>query len=277
MTMRSRLRSFLGPDIEQFLAHKRALGRRYDTEEKTLALFDDYLLQRRVCTLRQVNSTFVDQFLLSRPRSRPRSYNHLRGTLGRLFAYLVDRGKLAYTPVQSPPRRSSYQRTPFIFDAADAKRLLAVAQSLADKGGTLERGKTYHVLFAVLYGLGLRVSEACRLRIEDVDFDRRVLVIRKTKFYTRVGLCPSVPSSKHCWRSIYAASRSGTRTALRPISRCSACVVGARSVRAPSVRPFINSSRNCTSRSRLGHRRRVSMIFAIPSLSVHSPAGIGSA
>ena len=183
MNAGSHFHSFLGPDIEQFLAHKRSLGRRYDVEEKTLALFDDYLLKHRISTLREVDPTLVDQFLLSRPRARPRSYNHLRCTLGRLFAYLVDRGKLACTPVQSPPRPSRYQRTPFIFDAVDARRLLAVAKSLPDKGGTIERGKTYYVVFAVLYGLGLRVGEACRLRIEDLDLERRLLVIRETKFY----------------------------------------------------------------------------------------------
>ena len=45
------------------------------------------------------------------------------------------------------------------------------------------RGNIYHVIFAILYGLGLRVGEACRLRLRDVDFDRQLLVIRKTKFY----------------------------------------------------------------------------------------------
>ena len=42
------LRSVMGPDIEHFLAHKRALGRRYDVEEKTLALFDDYLIANHI-------------------------------------------------------------------------------------------------------------------------------------------------------------------------------------------------------------------------------------
>lgn len=183
MKSRAHLQSFIGPDIEQFLAHKRSLGRRYDTEEKTLALLDDYCLQHGIGTLGEVTPTLVDDFLRSRRRLRPRSYNHLRCTLGRLFAYLVDRGKLTQTPVQSPPRRSSYQRTPFIFDVQDARRLLAVARALPDKGGTVDRGATYAVLFAVLYGLGLRVGEACRLCIEDVDFEQRLLVIRNTKFY----------------------------------------------------------------------------------------------
>ena len=47
----------------------------------------------------------------------------------------------------------------------------------------MERGGTYFVIFAVLYGLGLRVGEACRLGIKDVDLERRLLLIRETKFY----------------------------------------------------------------------------------------------
>jgi integrase len=61
--------------------------------------------------------------------------------------------------------------------------LLALAKVLPSNGGTIERGSTYFVLFAVLYGLGLRVGEACRLRLEDVDLERRLLIIRETKFY----------------------------------------------------------------------------------------------
>ena len=183
MSSNRRFQSFLGPEIEQFLAHKRSLRRRYAVEERTLALFDAYLSKNKIGSLAEVTPALVDEFLLSRPRSRPRSYNHLRCTLGRLFSYLVDYGKLVQTPLRSPPRRARYQRTPFIFDTGAAKRLLVLAKALPSKGGTIERGSTYFLLFAVLYGLGLRVAEACRLRLEDVDLERRLLIIGETKFY----------------------------------------------------------------------------------------------
>lgn len=183
MNLHGCFQSFLGSDIDQFLAHKRALGRRYDVEKKTFALFDAYLVDHHISGLHELAPTLVDHFLLSRPRSRPRSYNHLRCTLGRFFSYLVDHGKLSRTPLQSPPRRARYQRTPFIFDIAAAKQLLALAKTLPSNGGTMERGSTYLALFAVLYGLGLRVGEACRLRIKDVDLERRLLLIVETKFY----------------------------------------------------------------------------------------------
>ncbi len=154
----------------------------------------------------------IEAFLLSRPRPHPRSYNHLRDTLARLFAWLVGQGRLEQTPVRSRPRRATYQRQPFIFDTANARRLLDLVQRLPDKGGRggrVQRGKTYHALLAILYGLGLRVSEVCRLRVEDVEFERRLLVIRETKFYKtrRVPFGPKLETllkaylqlkAKHC-------------------------------------------------------------------------------
>jgi site-specific recombinase XerD len=182
----------MGPDIAQFLAHKRALGRRYDVEEKTLALFDDYLVAHQIADAAAVSVDLIDRFLASRPRPRPRSYNHLRCTLVRLFSWMVAQGRLARTPVQSRPRRATYQRLPFIFDVPNARRLLNLVQTLPDQGGTFQRGKTYHALLAVLYGLGLRVSEVCHLSVEDVEFERRLLVIRETKFY-KTRLVPFGP------------------------------------------------------------------------------------
>jgi integrase len=38
------------------------------------------------------------------------------------------------------------------------------------------------VIFVLLYGLGLRVGEVSRLQFADVDLDRRLLIIRDTKF-----------------------------------------------------------------------------------------------
>lgn len=176
-------RSVLASDIEQFLAHKRALGRRYDVEENTLALFDAYLVTSHVTGLPEISVELIDRFLTSRPRPHPRSYNHLRCTLSRLFAWLVGQGRLDRTPVQSGPRRGTYQRQPFIFDATLARRLLDLVQTLPNKGGTVHRGQTYHAMLAILYGLGLRVGEVCRLTVADVDFERCLLVIRETKFY----------------------------------------------------------------------------------------------
>ena len=113
------LGGFLAPDIDQFLAHKRSLGRRYDVEKKTLALFDAYFVNGRVGGLHELKLRRVWTNSCSRAHGRARGVIITCAVqLGRLFSYLVDHGKLTETPLRSPPRRARYQRTPFIFDEA---------------------------------------------------------------------------------------------------------------------------------------------------------------
>jgi integrase len=175
--------SFLGEHIERFLAHKRALGCRFAVEENALKLLDRYLVEHSVSSLEEITSALFDAFLASRPRKRARSYNHLRCTVARLFTWLVGQGLLERPPLLTRPRRETAPRKPFIFDRKDAGRLLSVAAGLQDNPGAPLRGMTYRTIFALLYGLGLRVGEVSRLTVGDVDFRRRLLVIRETKFY----------------------------------------------------------------------------------------------
>ena len=176
-------RSVLVDDIQCFLEYKRALGRRFDVEEKTLRLLDRYLHEQKIDRVGQITPAIIEAFLISRPRSRPRSYNHLLGTVRRFFDWLVIQGVIDRSPVRARSRRQTSHRVPFIFDRSNARRLLQIARALTDNSRAPMRGRTYHAIFAILYGLGLRVGEVCRLRIRDVDFDHRLLVIRKTKFY----------------------------------------------------------------------------------------------
>lgn len=83
--------------------------------------------------------------------------------------------------------------TPYIFSRDDIQRLV---QAASQSGYRTLRRKTYSTLFALLACTGLRVSEAIRLRFEDITLDG--LVIRLSKFRksrliplhktTRVGL-----------------------------------------------------------------------------------------
>jgi integrase len=164
----------LASAFEQFLGHKRALGRRFRVEESVLRLFDRFLIVQSVRQLHLITPQVVDAFLASRPRVRPRSYNHLRGALVRFFEWSVAQGHVSSSPVQAPPRRVTGQRVPFIFDPPTARRLLEIAKALPDNASAPCRGQTYYTIFAVLYGLGLRVGEVSRLTIADVDLDRRL-------------------------------------------------------------------------------------------------------
>jgi site-specific recombinase XerD len=175
-------KSLLAASIERFLVHKRALGRRYENEAKALRLLDRFLVHRGVARLEEITPELLEEFLASRPRGRPRSYNALLGVVRVLFDWLVTQGALADSPVRARPRRSTAHRIPYLFDAAHARRLLDVAGGLPDNSRAPLRGPTYRTIFAVLYSLGLRVGEVARLQRCDVDFDRQLVVVRGAKF-----------------------------------------------------------------------------------------------
>ncbi len=167
---------------ERYVNSKRALYRRYRSEEYALRLFDTFLRERIVPRIEDIRPEVIDEFLLSRPRQQPRSYNHLLGVIRGFFAWIVLQGLLPSSPIRATPRRVTAQRIPFLFNNAQARGLLELAGALPDRNGAPLRGATYRTIFGLLYGLGLRVGEISRLCSKDVDLDRQLLVIRETKF-----------------------------------------------------------------------------------------------
>ncbi|MBI2947685.1 MAG: tyrosine-type recombinase/integrase [Verrucomicrobia bacterium] len=70
--------------------------------------------------------------------------------------------------------------TPHIYTRDEIRKIMAAARSLGP-AGTL-RPVVISSVIGLLYTTGLRVGEAIRLSLRDVDFNRSVLVIRETKF-----------------------------------------------------------------------------------------------
>jgi integrase len=176
------LHSALAEPICRFVDYKRALNRKYRPEAAALRLFDRYLCEHAATGWSAVDSILIEGFLQSRPRSRPRSYNHLLGVLHRFFDWAVVQRLVASNPVSATRRRDTGKRIPYLFDLTDAKRLLEAVGTLPDRSRAPHRARTYETIFALLYGLGLRVGEAVRLKLGDVDFHRDTLFIHETKF-----------------------------------------------------------------------------------------------
>jgi len=179
---RRSLQSLAAGAIGDFLNHQRALGKRFDTEEGALGLFDRYLAEQKIQTLADLSSQVVESFMSSRPRKVAKSYNHLLGVLRRWFNWLVVQERLNQSPLHIKPRRLTGVRPPFLFDQTQARRLFTAAAQLPDNHRGRQRGLIYSMIFGLLYGLGLRVGEVTRLRFQDIDWDRCVLSILKTKF-----------------------------------------------------------------------------------------------
>jgi len=178
--------------MREFLNHHRALGKRFDNEEWALGLFDRYLVEQQVQAISAITPQMVENFLSSRPRKVAKSFNHLLGVLRRWFNWLVVQERLDQSPLHLEPRRLTGVRPPFLFEPDQVRRLLAFTAQLPDNPKAHQRGLIYSMIFALCYGLGLRVSEAARLRLQDIDWDRCVLTIHQTKF-AKSRLVPFAP------------------------------------------------------------------------------------
>jgi integrase len=168
--------------VTGFLEHKRSIGRKYNSEEAELTLLVRFAHERGVRRLDRLTPGLLDDFLASRPRFRPRSFNHLLGVVGCLLDWAVTNELIDASPLKTRRRRATSGRVPFLFDLAQARQLLDAAAALPDNPRAAQRGPTYRTIFGLCYGLGLRAGEACALRLGDVDFDRQLLVVRGGKF-----------------------------------------------------------------------------------------------
>lgn len=185
----------LAEGIQNFLIYKRALGQKFRSEEHELRLLDTFLVQEQVHTIEEINSNLIEAFLSSRPRKRPSGYNHLVSVIKRLFIWLQKQSYSTCFTLRLQTRRETSQRMPFLFTPDMARKLLAYAERLTDTKFARLRGPTYKTVFALLFGLGLRVSEVLHLCLKDLDLEKSLLMIRQTKF-AKSRLVPFGPGMK---------------------------------------------------------------------------------
>ena len=72
--------------------------------------------------------------------------------------------------------------TPYIFSEAEIRSLLHAADNLKQRYVSPRKHLVIPLIFRMLYSCGLRLGEACSIRIHDVDFELGVLTIRNAKF-----------------------------------------------------------------------------------------------
>lgn len=177
-----RFDSVLADPITRYLAAKRSMGCRFNTEDRALRLLDRYLTDRGVQCIGDVTSECLEAFLASRRRASGTSYNDLLGVVRRLLEWMVDQQELTTSPLTIRPQPQSARRLPYLYDPATIRRILDYAAELPDNTRAPQRGPTYATIFALLAGLGLRIGEVSRLQCGDVDLQREVLLVRNSKF-----------------------------------------------------------------------------------------------
>lgn len=164
--------------VQRYVAFRLALGLRFKGERYKLKAFCRYTGD---ADIRRVRPEQVAAFLAG---SGPVTSNwHSKcATLNGFYRFAVGRGYAMRSPMPALRPKIPPPMPPYIYTTGELRRLLAATPSLSGPK-TPRRGELYRVLLLVLYGGALRISEALRLTLADVDLQERVLAIRDSKFF----------------------------------------------------------------------------------------------
>jgi integrase/recombinase XerD len=205
-------------DAREFLRFKRAMGIVYRRAEFDLDGFVDFVAQHWGDHGEVALEDAVGRWCARIPGRKAVTLGNEFGVIRQLCLYRRRRDPSSYVPEHAlaPVKESVF--LPYIFSHDEVRRLLAAATS---HRGRFIGAPMLRALFLVLYCTGLRLGEAVRLRMTDVDLDRGSLLIRHSKGRSRIlSALTSSPSS-------VAMLPSGNGWCMppigKPIQRCSSC------------------------------------------------------
>ena len=175
-------RSGVAPLIERFIQEKQAVGYKYQFGALALERLDRFLAKKGL-TQCELPRELASKWLAKRPHESAANHGYRGHTLRRLAIFMVNQGYPAYVPDRHLMAKGGDGGfTPRILTHAEIRRVLHVADHIKPSGKSPLRHLVMPEMFRLLYGCGLRVSEALHLKVGDVDLERGVLRLRETKF-----------------------------------------------------------------------------------------------
>lgn len=173
----------LRSSIVRFVRFKQGLGFKYRNFAGPLRALDHWLADRGVEEPAQVSTPLLGEWVTVRSRDVARSTLVRELSMLRLlFGFLHSRGNLPHNPAAALPKLRLAQYFPFVFSVEQLRSLLDCGVRIFRRP---ESRRLYYTLFHLLYATGMRVSEALHLRRADVDFQQRLLHVRRTKFFKK--------------------------------------------------------------------------------------------
>jgi integrase len=163
-----------------FIAYKRATGLKYASEAKIMSRFSRFADEFGQ-TENVLSKPLVLAWIEKRPGEAEKSREHRHSTILQFAAYLVNHGHHAYI---APKIRYKGSRhfTPYIFTHNEIARIFENTDNIPLRSVSPYIHKVLPTLIRMLYGCGLRVSEALSLTNADVDLERGILTIKHAKF-----------------------------------------------------------------------------------------------
>jgi len=168
--------------FREFVAMKHALGYKYEGALYHLRMLD------KMCTKYSdghacLSKETVDAWTVKRPNESVRTQGKRISLMNEVGEFLIQRDIQAH--IFPTKRRSFHSPTafvPYIFTHEQVKVFLQAADRHPAHRAHPVSNHMYSVLFRILYCCGLRLSEALKLKYNDIDLKNGILTVRDAKF-----------------------------------------------------------------------------------------------
>ncbi len=206
--------------VEAYIAFKRGLGARLESEARLLRAFCRTMGDMDI---KDVKPAAVMAFIAGEgPVTR--AWKQRASVLRSFYRYAVSRGHAISSPVPTDVPKFPPGRTPHIYSTHELKRLLTATEILDTPQAPL-RALAYRTLLLLLYATGMRLNEALSLTLNDVDLSNRLITVRNAKFFKMRG----VPTGPKLTSALADYARQRVRMLPMPAGRDSAFFGTARS------------------------------------------------
>lgn len=173
--------SILGELITAYIEEKRSVGYKYLKGSSLLKQFDTLAAKEHLAEMK-LSKEMVLLWTVKRPNETVSTRNGRISIIRGLAEYMVRIGYEAYIFPAAAITIDRYSYVPYIFSGKELKSIFSICDSYPVSDVSPNRHLILPVLFRMLYGCGLRISEALNLKLNDVDLKKGTIFIRNTKF-----------------------------------------------------------------------------------------------
>ena len=175
--------SVFASKLVDYIGQKRLFGFSFELQSYWLYRFDEHCRGHDIKSLnisKDLFEAWANRFESEGKSSQLSRLSALRG----FCKYLNTIGINAYTPHKLPQGEKTI---PHIFNDSEVHQFFTVLDSInpyehSKRTGCYQRmAQEYRVYFRLIYCCGLRNSEACNLKMSDVNLSERILTIRQSK------------------------------------------------------------------------------------------------
>ncbi len=167
--------------LDGYVKEQRAVGYKYIKGAALLKQLDSYL-ERNHLAEKKLSKEMVLSWTGKNPNETDRTRIG-RISIARGFAkYMVRLGYEAYIYPAAAVTMERYYYVPYIFSEREMRSIFIVSDNYPVSDISPNRHLVLQLIIRMLYGCGLRISEALNLKLDDVDLGKGILYIRDAKF-----------------------------------------------------------------------------------------------